>query len=289
MRIRKQPSPLLFVGNLTKSKKTCKVLFFAFFEKFDLTEIVHNIIKSNIISAMLNIIADLHTHTLASGHAYGTIREMAKAASNKGLLAYGHSDHAPGIPGTCHPFYFACFDEIPKYLYGVRILGSCEVNILDDGSLSLEDRFISSLDYAIAGIHLNCYTDHGKKVNTQNVIKCMKNEKVKLISHPDSDKMSLDYESLTDAALDYNVALEVNNSSLKNPSSRPNCIENYKKMLKLSEKKGVRIIVSSDAHDPSSVGSFDKAVKLLDDLSFDQSLVVNSSFETLMSFLSLPF
>ena len=56
---------------------------------------------------MLNIIADLHTHTLASGHAYGTIREMAKAASNKGLLAYGHSDHAPGIPGTCHPFYFA--------------------------------------------------------------------------------------------------------------------------------------------------------------------------------------
>ena len=60
-------------------------------------------------------------------------------------------------------------------------------------------------------------------------------------------------------------------------------------MLELSAKKGVSIIVSSDAHDPSSVGVFDKAKKLLDDLSFDPSLVVNSSFKTLMSFLSLPF
>ena len=30
-------------------------------------------------------ILDVHTHTLASGHAYNTMREMAKAASEKGL------------------------------------------------------------------------------------------------------------------------------------------------------------------------------------------------------------
>ena len=29
---------------------------------------------------MYHIIADVHTHTIASGHAYGTIREMAQAA-----------------------------------------------------------------------------------------------------------------------------------------------------------------------------------------------------------------
>ena len=28
---------------------------------------------------------DLHTHTLVSGHAYGTIREMAQAAAERGL------------------------------------------------------------------------------------------------------------------------------------------------------------------------------------------------------------
>ena len=37
---------------------------------------------------MLKLIADLHTHTLTSGHAYGTIRENAQAAAEAGLKIY---------------------------------------------------------------------------------------------------------------------------------------------------------------------------------------------------------
>ena len=40
---------------------------------------------------------DMHTHTLASGHAYGTIREMAQAAAENGLKLLGISEHAPGM------------------------------------------------------------------------------------------------------------------------------------------------------------------------------------------------
>ena len=243
-------------------------------------QIAHNIIKS-----MLKIIADLHTHTIASGHSYGTIREMAKAADSRGLLVYGHSDHAPGIPGTCHPFYFANFESLPRFLYGVRILGSSEINILDDGSLSLEKRFIDLLDYGIAGIHLNCYQDQGKKRNTENVIKAMRCEKIKIISHPDSNKTPLDYPSLVDAAKDYSVALEVNNSSLENPDSRPGCYENYKKRLSLCMKRDANVVISSDAHDPSQVGEFKKAINFLDEIQFDNSLVINSSLAKLMPFL----
>ena len=49
-----------------------------------------------------NFEADLHTHTIASGHAYNTIREMARAAADKGLKALGITEHAPKLPGTCH-------------------------------------------------------------------------------------------------------------------------------------------------------------------------------------------
>ena len=35
-------------------------------------------------------VMDLHTHTVASGHAYCTLREMAKAASDKGLELLGN-------------------------------------------------------------------------------------------------------------------------------------------------------------------------------------------------------
>ncbi|MBQ3764305.1 MAG: hypothetical protein II869_04965, partial [Synergistaceae bacterium] len=63
---------------------------------------------------MLNIVADLHTHTIASGHAYGTIREMALAASERKLLILGLTEHAPGIPGTVDPFYYVNLSAIPR-------------------------------------------------------------------------------------------------------------------------------------------------------------------------------
>ena len=54
----------------------------------------------------MNLIADLHTHTLASGHAYGTIREMAQAAAERKLPILGVSEHGPGIPGTVRDLSF---------------------------------------------------------------------------------------------------------------------------------------------------------------------------------------
>ena len=57
---------------------------------------------------------DIHTHTVASGHAYGTIREMAQAAAEKKLDLLGISEHAPGIPGTCEPIYFSNLRVAPR-------------------------------------------------------------------------------------------------------------------------------------------------------------------------------
>ena len=47
---------------------------------------------------IMNIIADTHAHTLASGHAYSTIREMAAAAAKKGLKGLAVTEHAGSRP-----------------------------------------------------------------------------------------------------------------------------------------------------------------------------------------------
>ncbi|MBQ7737520.1 MAG: phosphatase [Oscillospiraceae bacterium] len=235
---------------------------------------------------MKRIIADIHTHTIASGHAYGTIREMAQAAGEKGLEVLGFAEHAPGIPGTVHPFYFLNLEVIPQTLYGVRLIHGSEVNILSDGTLSLEERYLQRLDYAVAGIHLTCYEDAGRERNTANVIACMRHEKVKLISHPDDDATPLDYALLTEAALETGTALEVNNSSLVK-NHRKNCVENYRTMLRLCREKGAPVIVSSDAHDPSWVGRFELAETLLEEENFPSELVLNTDRERLLTFLGM--
>lgn len=234
----------------------------------------------------MNIIADLHTHTIASGHAYGTIREMAQAASEKGLLMLGISEHAPGIPGTADPFYYKNLTAIPRELFGVKMMFGSEINVLNDGTLSLKQEDIDLLDYAIVGIHRQCYENQGIECNTDNLILCMKNKKISFVSHPDDDHTPLNYDRLVKAAKENHVALELNNSSLIKTDQRLNCVDNYKIMLNYCTKYQVPIIVNSDAHDPSDVGRFDLALKLIKAQGFDEKLVLNTDIEKVLKFLS---
>lgn len=230
---------------------------------------------------------DIHTHTIASGHAYGTIREMAAAAAERGLELLGVSEHGPGIPGTCDPIYFTNLSAVPRRLSGVEVIHGCEANVLDDGSLSLPQWHLEKLDYAIAGIHLLCYHDAGAERNTDNLISCMRHEKVFFVSHPDSDKMPLQYERLVRAAKEHHVALEVNNSSLLRPKSRPGCVKNYREMLALCRRYEAPIIVSSDAHDPSAVGQFGTALALLNEAGFDEGLILNTDVGKFKRFIGM--
>ena len=234
---------------------------------------------------MKPLVADLHMHTIVSGHAFGTIREMAADAAQKNLQLIGITEHGPGIPGTCDPIYFLNFGDAPRKLYGVELLYGCETNVLPGGQLSLGRRYLEELDYAIAGIHGFCYEDVGIVGNTDNLIRCMEEPKLRFLSHPDDGRYPIDYRALVQAAKEYGIALEVNNSSLKTPSFRIGCWENNKIMLPLCMEYGVPVIVDSDAHDPSSVGNCALACELLSQIGFDDDLILNNDLHKVKSFL----
>lgn len=236
---------------------------------------------------MKKIEADMHMHTLASGHAYGTIREMAAAAKEQRLKLIGITEHAPGIPGTVDPFYYSNLEIIPSVIHGIEVLHGCEINILNGGKLSLPPEYVKYLDYAIIGIHRQCYEDEGKQKNTANVIECMKDPKVHFVSHPDDDHTPLDYEQLVPAAKKYHVALEINNSSLVKEGYRLNCYENYKVMINLCRQYQVPVIVSSDAHDPGWVGRFELACKLLEELKVEDELILNNDTQKVKNFIEM--
>ena len=70
---------------------------------------------------------------------------------------------------------------------------------------------------------------------------------VKVIGHLDDGRYELDYEVVVKKAKEKNILLEINNSSLKPDSFRPNARENYKLLLTLCKEHNVRIILGSDA------------------------------------------
>lgn len=237
---------------------------------------------------MKPLIADLHMHSVMSGHAFGTIRELAFAASEKKLLAIGVTEHGPGIPGTVQPIYFRNLIDAPRELYGVEMLYGSEVNVLNDGTVDLDAWHLKCLDYAIAGIHGLCYDDAGKVKNTDNILSCLAIGKVKFISHPDCDTYPVDYPALVAGAKALGKALELNNSSLRKPKLRPGCVKNYHEMLPLCAQMGVPIIINTDAHDPSYVGNFAMAQALVEEIGVPDELILNNDLDKLKAFLLAP-
>ena len=57
----------------------------------------------------MKLLFDLHTHTVASGHAFSTLKENIEEAAAKGLKAMGTSDHYSAMPGSAQPIYFTNF------------------------------------------------------------------------------------------------------------------------------------------------------------------------------------
>lgn len=237
---------------------------------------------------MKPLLADVHMHSIVSGHAFGTIREMAAQAARRNLKLIGVTEHAPGIPGTCDAIYFRNFVDAPRILYGVEMLYGSEVNLLNGGKLSLEERSMKCLDYAIVGIHRQCFEDTGAVQNTDDLIACMEHPKVRFVSHPDNDKYPLHFPALVQAAKEFNVALEVNNASLRKPQLRPGCYENYRQLLPMCMEAGVPIIVNTDSHDPETVGDFALAEQLLKEIGVPDELILNNDIPRLKDFLLNP-
>lgn len=226
----------------------------------------------------MNIELDVHTHTIVSGHAYSTIREMAKEASKKEIKLLGITEHAPGIPGTCSSIYFENLRVVPREMYGVELMLGSEINIIDyDGKLSLEDRIIDKLDVRIAGIHNLCYTPGTLEQNTNAVVGAIKNPRIDIISHPDDGSCPLNYDIIVQAAKKYNTLLELNNNSINPINNRKNAHENAAHMLKLCKKYNVPIIMGSDAHIDMDIGKFNLAYEVLNEVDFPEELVINKS------------
>lgn len=236
----------------------------------------------------MDYVADMHTHTIASGHAYNTIDEMAKAASNAGLQMLGITEHSVTMPGTCHELYFQNLKVMDRTMYGVELALGTELNIIDyKGSVDMEQRLLKQMDVAIASIHSGIgYTPGTVKENTAAIMGAMENQYVNIIGHPDDSRVPSDYRQIVKGAKDTHTLLEINNNSLTPGSWRLNPLENDKTILLLCAEADIPVIIGSDAHSVSKVGCHDYAMKLIEEIHFPKHLIANYNLELLKTYIN---
>ncbi len=237
----------------------------------------------------MKIVADTHTHTIVSGHAYSTIKEMIEFAEKAELEVLALTEHAPRLPGAPHEFYFSNYRVLPKKKNNLHILYGAEINILDEtGAVDLNYGLCREMDIVVASIHTPeaCYGESkGIVKNTQAYVNAMKHEFVHVIGHPDDTRIPVDYETLVLAAKEHNVLLEVNNSSLEPTSFRERARENQLEYLELCKKHQVKIATGSDAHVDLHVGNFRQVKSVLEEIAFPEELVITTNAERLLQFL----
>jgi len=227
----------------------------------------------------MHIKLDLHTHTIASGHAtHATITDMAKAAKKKGLHTLGISDHGPKTLGGGKPSYFMSLASAPKKRFGVHMLYGAEVNILDNkGTLDLSNSILKNLDFVIASLHQPVKKPSTIEENTASYIEAMKNPYVSFIGHPDSTHYPVDFDLLIRAAIDNHVQLEINEYSLRFDGYRGNTKFNAMMILELCKYYHYPVLLSSDSHGSQHIGDFTNSLALLRLAKFPEKLILNHS------------
>ena len=234
----------------------------------------------------MRIELDMHTHTLASGHAFSTLQEMAQAGAEKGLKLLGITEHTPGIPGTCDPIYFRNLHVVPRRMYGIELMLGAEINILDGkGNLDADEDLMKRLDIRIAGIHSLCYEQGTIEENTYGMIQAIRHPYIQIISHPGDGTAKLDFDPIVLAAKTCGTLLEINNSSLKPTRNKVDARDNNIRILRLCKKYEVPVILGSDAHISFDIANYEYLYSLLQDTEFPESLIVNRSVDIFKRYL----
>lgn len=235
------------------------------------------------VSARTRIVGDFHTHTLASVHAYSTLRENMNAAQARGLKFLAVTEHAMGLDDSPSPNYFINMRVWPREVCGVRLLRGVEANIVDHGGgLDMPERLLARLDFVIASYHASALKPGDEAAHTAAYLALARNPRVHLIGHSGTPAFAYDYERLIPEFGARGKVVEINAASAL---CRPGSEENCRRIARLCARHAVPVMVNSDAHIDHSVGRVEAALELLAAVDFPEELVINCDEERTRRYL----
>ena len=227
---------------------------------------------------------DVHSHTLASTHAYSTIHDYIQQAAAKGIQLFATTDHGPQMADAPHFWHFVNLRVLPRLVNGVGILRGIEANISNVfGDIDCNDRLCEGLDIILAGFHEPVFAPCDQESHTRAMINAMRSGKVDIITHPGNPAFPIDVDAVVAAAVQYNVALEVNNSSFSH--SRRGSEANCKAIVRAAAAQGATLVLGSDAHIAFSLGDFQQAGAISAECGYPPERLLNRSARALLDFL----
>jgi DNA polymerase (family 10) len=198
-----------------------------------------------------DIKGDLQMHTTASD-GKASMEEMAEAAKQLGYEYILITDHSKAVTianGLDEKRAVENIHRIKaarKKVKGIEIWAGAEVDILGDGSLDYPDEILNQFDIVLVSVHsrMNMPVEE----MTARLLRALANPYVRILGHPTGrqilrrDPFVFDLEKVFAAAKEYGVILELNGN--------PERLDLCDRHVKLARDRGMKVIISTDAHSP---------------------------------------
>jgi putative hydrolase len=230
---------------------------------------------------MYNITVDLHVHSIASGHAYSTVNELAVAAAACGLEAIAITDHGPGLPGGPHPYHFTNQERFHSIKSPCTVLSGVEEDLADgNGNVYLPDRILETLDVVLLGLHpYGWVCDQSAGTATSSLLKAMENPLIRGITHPVNKWIAIDVKEVVRGARESGTAIEFNISKIT--SLEPQLYQ----MLEWVEEFDAPLMINTDAHIVDEIGVWDGLEPFIDHIQPER--VINRSLDSVIEFFNI--
>lgn len=242
-----------------------------------------------------DIYADLHIHTIASLHAFSTLRECIEEASRKSLLYIAVTDHFYNdgsvlmrkneISRMMH-----LENHVQNNCFGVKVISGAEFNVAQDIPSWQK---LKRLKWKLIGTH-GWFIDRDK-TSFEDLYHYYEesSSRFESFAHIErelsrfqcndgnffSDKMKVFLKKIVALARKNDVYLELNEESLKSQNTIYREAIIY--WLKIAKENGNIISLGSDAHYYSEVGDFQSTLSLLNDLDYRRENILNCDLDRL--------
>jgi DNA polymerase (family 10) len=197
---------------------------------------------------------DLHMHTTATDGT-ASIREMVAAAQARGLDYIAITDHsqrvsmARGLTPTRLREQWAEIDRLRPEFPGFTLLKGIECDILEAGGMDLPDDVLAEADWVIASLHYGQNQPAARIM--ERLLGALANPHVDIVAHPTGrlinrrEPYAVDVPELIAAAAEHGKLLELNANPMRLDLDDVHCA--------LAKERGVKIVISSDAHSPDGM------------------------------------
>ena len=232
---------------------------------------------------------NLHTHSVYCGHGSGTIKEYSDFAQESGYEMFGFSEH---IPFPDNHFKSSRMEYSIKSLYEedvkrekdreMKVLLGYECDYSPEWKGYFEDT-LGVVDYLIAGTHYmkrECgttvspfsspFSSKDFVIYANATIKAMESRLFSFIAHPDVYLCMHPFDKnakaaamdIIEAAVELSIPLEINSNGIAKSEggNAPGAGYPCKEFWLLAKERGVKAVLSSDAHNVANVDKFYKRV-----------------------------